>query len=102
MEHVNIADIKKDIEEQEHFIKISKKKSEAYLLMCIIAFAIFICSIFIFKIMISLGFFIIGFLCIRGYNKTIGQLEVHTSIQKFLQMLLIQEQTGQDVFKSII
>jgi hypothetical protein len=29
-------------------------------------------------------------------------IEVHNAIQSFLRMLLIQEQTGEDVFKNIV
>jgi hypothetical protein len=102
MENVNIDNIKKDIAEQEHFINMSKKKSEAYLALCITSFLTFICSVFFSHLLICIGFFTISFLCLRGYNKSIGQLEVHMSIKKFLKMVLIQEQTGEDVFKSIV
>jgi len=99
---INIDDLKRDIEEQEGLSQkfISEANNMYYLV--IVSTCLFIYSLVIGNYILSASFFLIGFMCLRRYNKCIGMAEVHNGIMKFLKVLLIQEQTGEDVFKNII
>jgi hypothetical protein len=100
--NINIEEIKRDIQEQEEFTLKYVKEANNMFYLIIISVILFIYNLIVLNFIISSAFFVIGFLCLRRYNKTIGMIEIHTAIQKFLKMLLIKEQTGEDNFKNII
>lgn len=100
--NINIEDLKRDIAEQEQLALNCVKEANNMFYCIIISVILFIYTLIISKFIFSGIFLVIGFLCIRRYNKTIGKIEVHNAIQKFLKLLLIQEQTGEDVFKNIV
>lgn len=100
--NINIEDLKKDIQEQENLRQEFIEKANNMFYLVIISVCLFIYTLIVSKYILSISFFFIGFFCLRQYNKAVSMAEVHTGIMKFLKLLLIQEQTGQDVFKSIV
>jgi hypothetical protein len=100
--NINIEEIKRDIQEQEEFTLKYIKEANNMFYLIIVSVILFVYNLIVLNFIISSAFFVIGFLCLRRYNKSIGMIEVHNAIQSFLRMLLIQEQTGEDVFKNIV
>lgn len=100
--NVNIEDLKKDIAEQEELTLKCKKEANVVFYLVIVSLIMMVYNLFLSSFIIAGAFLVIGFLCIRRYNKMIGLIEIHTAIQKFLKMLLLKEQTGEDNFKNII
>jgi len=99
---INLDDLKRDIEEQETLrMKFIKEANNCYYLV-IVCVCLFLYFLVIGSYIVAASAFILGFMCLRRYNQCIGIAEVHTGIMKFLKMLLIQEQTGEDVFKNIV
>jgi hypothetical protein len=99
---INIDDLKRDIEEQEGLSQKFINEANNMYYLVVVSICLFIYSLVIGNYILSISFFLIGFMCLRRYNKCIGMAEVHNGIMKFLKMLLIQEQTGEDVFKNIV
>lgn len=99
---INIEDLKKDIQEQEELRQKFVKEANNMFYIIVVCICLMIYSLIIHKYILASSFFLIGFMCLRKYNKAIGLVEVHTGIMKFLKLLLIQEQTGEDVFKGIV
>lgn len=100
--NIDIEQLKKDIEHHES-LKVRFIKESNYMIYFVIVLTILsIFGLFMSKFLLSGSFFIFAFLSFRRYNILIGKAEIHTSIMKFLKTLLIQEQTGEDVFKNIV
>lgn len=99
---VSIETLKNDIIKQEELMnKFINKANKIFPLIIIsVLFAIF--SLFFSKYLLSSCFFVFAFFLLRMYNQSIGMAEVHNGLRKFLKMLLIQEQTGEDQFSRLI
>jgi hypothetical protein len=99
---INIEELKRDIAEQEEMALKYLKEANNIFYFAVICVIMFIYSLVIANFIVASAFFVVGFLSVRRYNKLVGMIEVHNAIQSFLRMLLIQEQTGEDVFKNIV
>jgi capsule polysaccharide export protein KpsE/RkpR len=99
---INIEELKRDIAEQEEMALKCLKEANNIFYFAVICVIMFIYSLIIANLVVASAFFVVGFLSVRRYNKLVGMIEVHNAIQSFLRMLLIQEQTGEDVFKNIV
>lgn len=100
--NINLEDLKKDIQEQENLRQEFIEKANNMFYLIIVSICLFIYALIVSKYLLSICFFFIGFICLRQYNKAVSMAEVHTGIMKFLKLLLIQEQTGEDVLKNIV
>ena len=99
---LTVETLKKDIIEQEELMnKFINKAKKIFSLMIITGlFALFL--LMSSKFIFSGCFFILALLLLRMYNQSISMAEVHNGLRKFLKMLLIQEQTGEDQFARIV
>lgn len=101
-QEIDIEALKKDIIEQEILMNKCIKEANNMFYLMILSALFSICFLLMSKFIISGCFFILGFLCLRKYNYSTGMAQVHNGLRKFLKMLLVYEQTGEDVFKHII
>lgn len=99
---VSIETLRKDINEQEELMNKFINKANKIFPLIIISVLLAIFSLIYSKFLLSSCFFIFAFIMVRMYNQSKGMAEVHNGLRKFLKMLLIQEQTGEDQFSKII
>lgn len=99
---IDIEQLRKDIYQEELNVQnyLNESNNMKYLIFISVICMIFF--LFMSKFITASIFFVIGFMCLRKYNRAIGMAEIHNGVRKFLQMILIQEQTGEDVFKKIL
>lgn len=102
MNSINIEELKRDIAEHEDIALNYIKEANNMFYFAVICVILFIFNLITANFIIASAIFVVGFLCVRRYNKLVGMIEVHNAIHKFLKLLLIQEQTGEDVFKNIL
>lgn len=107
MEHskknvIDIESLKNDIIEQEMLMNKYIKEANNMFYLIIVSTICSICFLLLSKFIFSAIFFILGFLCLRRYNKSIGMAEIHNGLRKFLKMILLQEQTGEDVIRKLL
>lgn len=99
---IDINQLKKDIEHHQNLRSRFIKESNHMLFFIAISLICIIYGLFASKFIFAFCLFIFAFLCVRRYNVCIDKAEVHTGIMKFLKALLIEEQTGEEVFKNIV
>lgn len=99
---IDIGELKNDIEHHTNLKSRFVKESNYMLFLISISIICFVYGLCVSKFIFSSLILIVGFLCIRRYNICIDKAEVHSGIIRFLKALLVQEQTGEDVFKKIV